>query len=271
LREALQDKLTSNELDLLKSAYDVVGTIGIVEIDDVLRHKETLIGETLLQINSLLKTVLRKDGSHSGDFRTQKMKLLAGEDTRETVHKENNARISVNVETVYYSPRLSNERIRIAKQVQPDERILHMFSGCAPCECVIGKNAEPREQIGIELNPAGNEFGLKNIKLNKLKNVTLYNADAKLKTPELGTFDRITMNLPKSAYEFLDEAISASHDGTILHYYDFLHEDEFDVAKKRVVDACKKQNKSCEILGVYTCGAQGVRTYRICVDVKIYN
>ena len=271
LREALQDILTSEELALLKSAYDVVGTIGIVEIDEEIRHKELLIGETLLSINSLLQTVLRKDGSHSGEFRTQKMKLLAGVDTRETIHKENGARITINVESVYYSPRLSNERIRIAKLVKPGERILHMFSGCAPCECVIGKNAQPKEQIGIELNPSGYDYGLQNITLNKLKNVTLYNADAKVKTPQLGSFDRITMNLPKSAYEFLDEAISASHDGTILHYYDFLHEDEFDIAKQRVIDACKKQSKSCEIVGVYTCGAQGVRTYRICVDVKIIN
>ncbi|MFT7615932.1 MAG: tRNA (guanine37-N1)-methyltransferase [Candidatus Woesearchaeota archaeon] len=267
LKEMMQDVLSAEELEQLKTAFDAVGTIAILEIDGDLQKKETFIAQALLQTHPRIKTVLRKDGIHDGVYRNQKMKFLAGVDTRETLHLENNTRIIVDVETVYFSPRISNERARIAQLVKPGEDVLVLFSGAAPYVCVIGKNSKAKTITGIEINPEGHKYGLESVRLNKLKNVTLHNGDAGKIIPELNqTYDRIIMPLPKTGEQFLDAAISVARKGATIHYYDFLHEDEFNVAKERIKQACEKVNRAHEIIGIYTCGTQGVRTYRICVD-----
>ena len=79
LKAALTKFLTKKELAKVKTAYDVIGDIAILEIDEELRKKEKDIAKALLCIRKDIKTVLRKQGSHEGVFRTQKMKYLAGE------------------------------------------------------------------------------------------------------------------------------------------------------------------------------------------------
>ncbi|MFT4312952.1 MAG: class I SAM-dependent methyltransferase [Candidatus Woesearchaeota archaeon] len=270
LKSHVESILTPNEQKVFKRAFDVIGTIAILEIEPEIRPKEKEIGDIILKTHPSIKSVFRKDGSHQGDFRIQPLVHVAGENTTITTHKENSVMIELDVSKVYFSPRLSNERLRIAKQVTPREHILHMFSGCAPFECVIGKLAQPLAQIGIELNPDGHTYGLKNIKKNKLSNITLHCGDAKDIVEQMSqTFDRIVLNLPKSAYQFLPQALSVSKKGTILHYYDFLHEDDFERAKTRVKDACDETEFTPKFLGIHTCGTQGVKTYRICVDILL--
>ena len=51
--------------------------------------------------------------------------------------------------------------------------------------------------------------------------------------------------------------------------YKWARDNEFDVAVKKVNDACKKAGKKCVILKTVKCGQQSPRFYRICVDFKI--
>ena len=81
-----------------------------------------------------------KTGIHEGEYRTQKYECIAGIDKREAIYKENNVTLVLDVEKVYFSPRLSTERKRIYQQVVPGETILVMFSGCSPYPIVISKN-----------------------------------------------------------------------------------------------------------------------------------
>ena len=211
LRAILKGKLSEEEFEKLKTAHDTIGTIAILEIDEELRHKEKEIAEALLKSNKNIKTVLRKDAGHQGEFRTQKMKFLAGDDTKVTIHKENNVRLKLDVEKVYFSPRLSTERKRIYQEVKKGENILVMFSGCAPYPCVLSKNSSAKKILGIELNPEGHKYGVENIELNKLKNVKLICGDVKKEVPKLTEkFDRILMPLPKDAELFLNVALFAS-------------------------------------------------------------
>ncbi|MBI5880936.1 class I SAM-dependent methyltransferase family protein [archaeon] len=270
LRATLEQKLSPGELAVLRRAFDTVGTIAIIEIPPEAEKNEKLIAETLLKLQKNVKTVLKKGGIHDTDFRTQQMVHLAGVKTKETIHKEHGVMLKLDVEKVYFSPRLSTERLRVASQVKPGESILVMFSGCAPYPCVIAKNAKPIEIVGVELNPIGHKYGLENLKLNKIGNVTLINGDVKDIVPKLNKkFDRIVMPLPKSAGDFLDSAFSAAKKGTIIHFYAFEEEGRFDVAERRILDACKKNNLKCKILKTVKCGQHAPRTFRICVDFKI--
>ena len=179
LKESLRGRLTHQEISCLKRAYDVVGDIAILEVDEGLRKKGRQIALALLAEHKHIRTVLRKDSAHEGEFRLQKMKYLAGERRKETVHKESNARIKLDVEKVYFSPRLANERLRIARQVKPGENVLVMFSGCGPYPIVIARNSKPRQVVGIEANPAGHRYAVENARLNKLRNAFFFQGDAR--------------------------------------------------------------------------------------------
>jgi tRNA (guanine37-N1)-methyltransferase len=270
LRATLEQKLSADELTVLRRAFDTIGNIAIIDIPPEVEKNEKLIAETLLKLQKNVKTVLKKGGIHETEFRTQPMVHLAGVNTKETIHKEHGVMLKLDVEKVYFSPRLSTERLRVSSQVKPGESILVMFSGCAPYPCVIAKNAKPIEIVGVELNPIGHKYGLENLKLNKIGNVTLINGDVKDIVPKLNRkFDRIVMPLPKSAGDFLDSAFSAAKKNTIIHFYAFEEEGRFYVAEKRILDACKKNKLKCKIIRTVKCGQHAPRTFRICVDFKI--
>lgn len=271
LKEILSDDLSADELELVKRSYDVVGDIIILEIPAELVSKEHKIAEAILKMNKSAKTVLKKAGMHEGEYRTQKMQFLAGEDREETVHRENNVLIKLDVEKVYFSPRLSNERKRIMSLVKPGEHILVMFSGCAPYPIVISKHTEASLVYGVELNPFGHTYGIENIALNKCKNVKLFNGDVREVVPKLNKkFDRILMPLPKQADTFLDVALGVSKKGTIIHLYDFVMDSDFPQSTIGKIDfVCKKLKLKYKILESVKCGQHSPKFYRVCVDFQI--
>ena len=160
MKSVIRSKLTKAEQEFLRRAYDVTGDIAILEIPDELKKKEEMIAGALISAHKNIRTVLKKADIHGTEFRTQKMVYLAGVNTRETVHREHGVRLKLDVERVYFSPRLSNERKRIAAQVKKGESILVMFSGCAPYPCVLAKRTAAKEIVGIELNPVGHDYGV---------------------------------------------------------------------------------------------------------------
>ena len=268
LKELLKSKLTKKQFEKLPNAYDIIGDIIIINIDPVLRSREKLIAESLLETHPNIKVICKKQDIHKGKYRTQKLKVIAGEKRKETIHRENNIMLKLNVETSYFSPRSGNERKRIAEQVKKGENILVMFSGIAPLPVVLAKNTEAKHITAVELNPKAHKYAVENIKLNKITNVELINADvrkAKLKDK----FDRILMPLPKTGEQFLPLALAYSKKGTIIHYYDFLMEDEFEQEKNRIREICRTNKKNCRILEIVKCGQYKPYVFRTCTDIQI--
>lgn len=177
LKQALEKILSKDELKILKTAYDTIGDIAIIDIPEGLEKKEKLIGEALLKLQKNIKVVCEKVGIHSGEFRTQDLKVIAGENRKETEYIENGVIIRLDVEKVYFSPRLSSERKRINALVKPGEDVLVMFSGCGPYVFNISKNTKAMDVYGIEINPIAHKYALINKDLNKSINTTLINGD----------------------------------------------------------------------------------------------
>jgi len=273
LKEALKGKLTIVEFSRLKTAFDNVGNIAIIEIDEELEPKEKMIAQTLIDMHKPITTVVKKVGIHKGELRLQTVKILAGKKTKETIHKESACRLKLNVEKVYFSVRLGTERLRISKLIKPDEEVLVMFSGCAPYPCVLSKNSSAKHITGVELNKDGHEYGLENVRLNKVKNVDLYHGDVRKVVPKLKKkFDRVLMPLPKSAEDFLDIALGTVKKGGTIHFYDFLHIDDIPKsALAKIRKACKIAGKRYKTLSWNKCGSHAPRTFRICVDFKVLN
>ena len=274
LKYYLKDKLSKKELKLVPSSFDVVGDILIFsDFPKELVKKEKIIGNTILKNYHHIKTILKKTKKYSGRFRTPKLKVIAGEKKKETICKENNVLIKLNVEKVYFSPRMSSERKRITELIKQNESILVMFSGSVVYPLVIAKNSKCKEVYGIEINPIAHKYALENIKKNKLENkIKIFLGDARKILPKLNKkFERILMPLPKGGEDFLDLALNCIKNKGIIHFYDFEHEKEIYKAKEKVKSACTKSNKKFKILKVTKCGQYSPRFYRICVDFEVYS
>jgi tRNA (guanine37-N1)-methyltransferase len=269
-RASLQNILTEKELQLLGTSFDVVGNILILELPKRLEKKEKHIAKAFLNLKNI-HTIVKKSSPHKGKLRLQKYKILAGKRKKETMHRENNALIKLNIDQTYFSPRLATERLRIAKLVKPKESVLVMFSGCAPYVLVIAKNSKPKMIHGIEINKKAHAYALENIKLNKIRNATLMHGDVNKIMPKLNKrFDRIVMPLPKTAQDFLDVALKASKKGTIIHFYDFSREENFpEYSINKIKKACKKLNKKFSIINSVKCGQYAPREFRVCIDFEV--
>ncbi|MBN1793101.1 class I SAM-dependent methyltransferase family protein [Candidatus Woesearchaeota archaeon] len=269
LKEALGSKLSKQEMEVLNTSMDVTGQIAILEIPDELGSRIKIIAREALKANPQLKTVLKK-GKHEGVFRTQKLAWLAGEKTKEAVYKENGVTLRFDVEKVYFSPRLSNDRKRVAGLVKKDEDVLVMFSGCGPYTCVIAKNSAAKRVVGVEINPEGHKYALENIKANKLRNAEAVLGDAKKTVLGLSTkFDRILMPLPASSQEFLQTALAAAKKGATIHFYQFQDEDKTEESVKMLREACKEAGLKFKLLRIIKCGQNSPRSYRFCFDFRV--
>ncbi len=273
LREAMSGALSEDEMRDLIAAYDIVGSIAILEIPPSLEAKEALIGETVMRINTAIRTVLKKTGVHEGEYRTQRMACIAGEDTRESVVIENGVRLKVNVEEAYYSVRMASERKRIIALVRPGERILCLFSGVGPYPVALSRHTQASRITGVEINPKAHELALENAALNRCTNVSLLLGDALEVVPRLAqdgqAFDRITMPLPHTAHEFLDAAISVSARGATIHYYSFQREGELGRALDAVRDAVRRGGRELVAHRTVKAGQHAPRVWRVCVDAQV--
>ncbi len=186
LKDALKGKIPEEKIKYVPRSFDVIGDIAIFHsFPEELKIYERLIGETLLKLHKNVKTVAKKIKEYSGIYRTMKIKIIAGKKKKITLHKENRIALKIDVEKCYFSPRLSTERLRIAKLVRPGEDVLVMFSGVAPYPLVISKNSEARLIYGVEINPVAHKYALENLKLNKAKNVILIKGDVRKEVPKI--------------------------------------------------------------------------------------
>lgn len=270
IEEMLKDKLTPDEMELLPKSQEVVGSILILEIPEELQVHETMIAEAYLKLNKHLETVVKKEDIHEGTFRTRKVKILAGKLRKETIHLENGVRLKLHLERAYFSARLGNERLRIAKQVKSGEEILVMFSGVGPYPLVLARRSKAKHIVGIEINPWAHKFAMENIALNNLqKKVTFHLGDVREALPPLKKkFDRIIMPLPKTGEEFLPLALKYCKKGGLIHLYAFLEEKDIPAEKKHFQKKAKEQGYAVKILRTATCGQFSPRTFRVCFDMK---
>ena len=272
IKDFLKGKLTKKEISLVPSSFDMVGDIIIFsDFPKELAKKEKIIGQSILKNFKHIRSVFKKTKKYSGTFRTPKLKLIAGENKKETEYKENNARIRLNAEQVYFSPRLSEERKRIFGQVKDGESILVMFSGSGIYPIVIAKNSKAKEVYGIEINPTAHKYALENVKLNKLEGkIKLFLGDVNKIMPSINNkFDRILMPLPKDAENFLDLALSKIKKKGIINFYNFAEEGKYEDILKIIQEKCKKSGKKCTVLNIVKCGQFSPRVNRICVDFVV--
>lgn len=227
LLDLLEDRLSPHLLASLPRAIDFVGDIAVVEFPPELEAYKTDIGDTILKAYKNVRTVLAKAGAVIGTYRLRQFNVIAGEPKTETIHKEYGCKYYVDLAKAYFSPRLSYEHNRICSLVKEGETVIDMFAGVGPFSILIAKNHENVKVYAIDINPDAVAFLKRNVRLNRVQGKVysvLGNAKPIVKQMFRGSADRIIMNLPEKATEFVDVACEAlKPEGGIIHFYSFVN------------------------------------------------
>lgn len=251
LTQAIQDKLPSQLLKNLPQALDIIGDIAIVEIPTELVPYQSFIGQSILRTHRNIKTVLAKAGAISGTYRVRNLTFIAGENKTRTIHKEFGCQYHVDVARAYFSPRLSHEHQRVASLVQSGETVIDLFAGVGPFSVLIGKRISNVKVYAVDLNPDAVELLKVNVRTNRVENRVfpiLANArqisSGKLK----GVANRVIMNLPETAIEFIDAASKAiKSEGGLVHFYAFVRSpDSVEDLKHRFCKAVEASGRIVE-------------------------
>ena len=265
--EILKDDLTPDEIETLRTSFDTIGDIVILEIPDNLYDKRFKIGKAALDFTKR-RSIYMKKSAVKGTTRVRDLEFLDGVDDSVTIHKEHGARLKLDVREMYFSPRLATERKRVMESVEDGEKILDMFCGIGPFPIVIARNKDVNI-TAVDINGEAIKYLNENINLNKLKgSIKTYTGDIAEVSKQFNCkFDRIIMNLPGLAYTFLDLAVDLIEDGGTINYYEF--SDSYEQGEKRLKDACEKRNKKVEIINTRKVKSTSPGEWHVAIDGKV--
>ena len=197
--------VADNLREHLPSSFDVVGDVAMIKLPDELKPYATQIGEALLKVNRSIRVVFEDHGV-KGEFRI---------------------RLYTDPSRVYFNPRLSSERARIAGLVNDGETVIDMFGGVAPFGTVMCRLACPKAVYSIDLNPDAEHFARMNAERNHIANLYPMTGDSSVLVYGLPMADRIIMNLPQIADRFLPIALDRLEHGGTVHMYKIIEREDF--------------------------------------------
>ena len=264
--EERETQTTPTDLLGFEPTYERLGEAALLDEDDPERARE--IADAICESDLPLETVLNKASKVKGETRVRDWELLAGADT-EIVHREYGCEFLLDLAEVYFSPRLATERNRVVEQVAAGEHAFDMFAGVGPFVIPVAKRGA--ECVGVDVNPNAIDYLRENARRNGVEDrVTAICDDVRAVAPEYeGWADRVVMNLPHSADEFLESAVTVAGDDCVLHYYDIQHEDDpFGPGERAIREAAG----SAYDVSVET--ERVVRSYaphelNVCLDVRL--
>jgi tRNA (guanine37-N1)-methyltransferase len=256
-------------------SFNILGNIAVVNFSDGTTNAEKKkFAQEILNKNNFIKTVLEKSGRFHGRLRKMKTKHIAGEKNKEVLYKENNCSFRFNIDTTYFSPRLSNERREIAELIKKDSEVLVMFAGVAPFSIVIAKNSRPKMVYSNEINKEANKYAELNAEINGVKNrIKFVNGDIKKVAFKLKKenkkFDFVVMPRPNLKESFLEQAFMLSKKGTKVYYYDFCKVDETNLIVEKIKKQAEKLKRKVKILKVKSAGETAPYKIRVRVDFTV--
>lgn len=274
LMDLLDSRLPRHLMAHLPHSIDFVGEIAIVEVPPELGDYKSIIGEAILHANQNVRTVLAKAGIISGMYRLRELDVIAGEPETSTIHKEYGCQYYVDITKAYFSPRLSHEHDRVASLVGRNETVVDMFAGVGPFSIQIGRRCENVRVYAIDVNPDAIAFLERNIRLNRVESkVYPLLGDAKqiIRERLSGVADRVIMNLPEKAIEFVDAACEAIRStGGIIHFYSFMKaHDSLETIHSSLAGAVNKNGRRMGLVFSRPVRPTAPYEWQVVLDVRI--
>jgi tRNA (guanine37-N1)-methyltransferase len=211
--EGLRASFEAHEKRLSGTArHELIGGIAVMQESD----REA--AEALLASRPGIHTVLATTSDIQGEYRTREFEVLAGIPTTRTLVLEYGHRFTVDLSEAYFSPRLATERQRVLHQMGGEEIVLDMFAGVGPFAITMSDKA--RFVVSSDINPAAVILMKENCLDNRCNNVMPVLADSgRLSKILPWKFNRVVMNLPLNAPQFLEEAFLLCRPGGTIHCY----------------------------------------------------
>jgi tRNA (guanine37-N1)-methyltransferase len=251
---------------------DFFGNIALVKFKRGKKLKEKKeFAKNVMKNNKSVTTVLEKTDKIKGRLRTPQTKYILGINTKEALYKENGCIFRLNIDTCYFSPRLSNERKNMADLVNKNDSVLVLFAGVAPFSIIIAKTKKPKRVVSVELGKIPSKYANENVKRNKVDDiVNVIQGDVRKVLPKLNEkFDKIIMARPQLKDSFLDATFPKISKGGIIYYHGFYEESKKDEMIDMIKSEAKKAKKNIKILNIKEAGNIGVRKFRYRVEIKV--
>jgi tRNA G37 N-methylase Trm5 len=159
--------------------------------------------------------------------------------------------------------------------VKNGETVIDLFAGVGSFSIQIAKRCPAAHVYSVDVNPDAYEFLRKNILVNRVETqVTAMLGDARHLVDEklYGVADRVIMNLPESAAEYVDTACKAlKAKGGVIHYYQFDDTSEpIESGKARLRETVKQAGRHIEkVLHARIVRGIAPFTYHVVVDAQI--
>lgn len=255
--------------EYIPKSFETIGDICIIEIPDEIMEYKKLIGISLHSIFPSIKTVYRKASAVTGELRIRELELIAGKEKCSTTHLEYGVRICVDVCKTYFSPRLGFEHHRVASNIKENEIIVDFFTGVGSFPLHIAKTSNSII-YAIDINETAIECLRNSIMINKLKgSITPILGDCRKVIDSLPKADRIIMNLPGKAHEFIDLACKVIKPEGLVYFYQFVQEEDGkEIMLKNLEKKLKKHRWVIkEIVGFHKIRESAPREIQACLEL----
>ncbi len=247
-------------------SYERLGEVIIIDEDDPDRARA--LADALVESDIPTKTVLNRASKIQGVERVRDWEILVGEET-EAIHREYGCEFALDLAAVYFSPRLATERHRVAEQVSEGEQAVDMFAGVGPFAIPFAKRGAT--VVGVDINETAIEYLQKNAERNGVADrVTAIHGDISDVAGEYENWaDRLVMNLPHSADEFLDSAVRLAGEECVLHFYDIQHEDDLFGPGERAIREAAEPDYRVTVENRHTVRSYAPHEYNVVLDVRL--
>lgn len=246
--------------------YERLGELILLQESDP--ERAAAAADAFMDSDLPVKAVLNRASAVSGDIRVPEWTLLAG-DTTETIHREYGVELCVDPTEAYFSPRLATERQRVISQVERGEHVLDMFAGVGPY--AIRAAVAGAEVVAVDINQKATEYCVENARRNGVEDrVTVITGDVRSIADAYDNWaDRLIMNLPHTAEEFLSTASKVAGDRCRLHYYDIQPTDAPFAPGVEAIESAFSPAYTIEVANKRVVRSYAPGVVNVCLDVDL--
>ena len=252
----------------LPSSFDVIGDIAVFKIPEALRPHREAIGQAIVEWNPKIRVVL-EDSGVQGEHRIRKIERIAGERRTTTVHVEHGLRYHVDLAQAYFSPRLASERKRIADLVRPGEIVADLFAGVGPYSILIAKRRSPRDVYAADANPIAITLLRENVAANRTDHVTVLEGEARSVLGQVPPLDRVILDLPHSAMNYLPDSLQTLGDRGTVHLYAILEEADEPDRRESIASIARTAGFQVTRLSIHHVRAYSPTKYHAAFDITV--
>ena len=252
----------------LPSSFDVVGDIAAIKVPEELRAYGAEIGRAILRWSPKIRVAV-EDRGVKGEHRIRSINVIAGERRTTALHTEHGLRYRVDLAQAYFSPRLASERKRIADLVLDGEIVADPFAGVGPYAILIAKRRRPKVVHASDGNPVAVELLRANVAANRADRVDVREGDARRILRAVSPVDRVILDLPHSAFDFLADAFVAIGATGTVHAYRILDLAEEGEASERIRAAAVRSGFRVASVLIHRVRAYSPTQHHVAFDVTV--